>query len=122
MMRSDVFTRYVFYGEGLPTPSKFIFDKEFEPVAVGKAPPTPKTVEHAKDDEGDGVCPLRTVLKSAVEWPKEQARLNKVLQHKGYPKMSHRDTTPMLPDAMVILDKILADAQAKDTRVATDRV
>ena len=35
-----------------------------------------------------------------------QVAAGKVLQHKGYPGMPHRDTTRMLPDALKILDSL----------------
>lgn len=107
--------RYVFYGTGTPTPSKFTYSKEFEPVLPGQTPPTATKTEHEADDAGDGVCPLRTVLRSQLAWPEEQAKLNKALEHKGYKGMHHTDTTRMLPDAIKILDTLLATSRAGHT-------
>lgn len=94
---------YVFYGQGLPTPSKFVYSENFRPLKQWEAPPKAAKIEYLERDNGDGICPLRTSLRSTLEWPAEQAKLGKVLEHKGYTGMEHKDTTATLPDILAIL-------------------
>mmetsp|Transcript_14142 Transcript_14142/g.41957 ORF Transcript_14142/g.41957 Transcript_14142/m.41957 type:complete len:141 (+) Transcript_14142:1055-1477(+) len=103
---------YVMYGEGLPTPSKFIYRDDFRKLKEWEAPPKAATIEYSRKDDGDGICPLRTVLRSSLEWPAEQARLGKVLEHRSYPLMEHKDTSRTLPDILAILKQLATNATA----------
>jgi hypothetical protein len=106
---------YVFYGKGLPTPSKFTYREDFRPLQKWEAPPKAASIEYKESDNGDGICPLRTALRSSIAWPEEQARLGKVLEHKGYPMMEHKNTTQTLPDILAILNRLHATHSSRST-------
>lgn len=95
---------YVYYGSEVKTPSKFVYDKDFKPTFPGQPLPEQKTIEYNTTDDGDGVVPLRSALRSNLTWPALHERAGKVLEHKAYRGMQHLDTKGTIADLIKLLD------------------